>query len=134
MTRSNWELRLSPLADQDILDVLQFTNDRFGEQQADDYADLIGRALTTLEDDPLDLLSKPRDDVRAGLRCLHIGQRGRNARHLFVYRVHEDAKIVEVLRLLHDAMDLERHLPETQTLARPSRDRGQRPAWLQGRR
>jgi toxin ParE1/3/4 len=47
---------------------------------------------------------------QAELRTLHIGRRGRRARHLILFRVVPDGA-VEVLRFLHDAMDLPRYLP-----------------------
>ena len=44
---------------------------------------------------------------------LHVARRGRTGRHLVVYRTGTpavDPPIVEVLRLLHDSMDLSRHI------------------------
>ncbi len=43
---------------------------------------------------------------------LHVARRGRAGRHLVVYRIGgtEDPSIIEVIRLLHDSMDLSRHV------------------------
>ena len=40
-----------------------------------------------------------------------IRKPGQHARHVLIYRVTTDGTI-DIARLLHDAMDIERHLPE----------------------
>ena len=44
---------------------------------------------------------------------LHVARKGRKGRHFVVFRVARDPDhdVIEVLRLLHDSMDLQRHLP-----------------------
>jgi toxin ParE1/3/4 len=98
----------SPLAKRDIVEILTFTKRRWGTEQARIYGALIKEALVTVARDPT--LGKPRDDVRSGLLAFHIRQQGRDARHLLFYVVADDGT-VRVLRLLHDAMDFERHFP-----------------------
>jgi len=88
----------SPPAKRDIVDVLRFTKQRWG----------ITEALIAVANDPK--LGKPREDIRAGILAHHIAQRGRPARHILIYRV-DATGTVEVLRLLHDAMDFARHVP-----------------------
>lgn len=97
----------SPRAKRDIIEALAYTMERWGAEQARKYADLIEEALVVLANDPE--RGKPRDDVRAGIRAFHIAQRGRPARHIVFYRVR--ANNVEIVRLLHDAMDFAQHLP-----------------------
>jgi len=43
---------------------------------------------------------------------LHVARHGRRGRHFVVFRVgrESDHGVIEVLRLLHDSMDLQRHL------------------------
>jgi len=41
---------------------------------------------------------------------LHVAPQGRKGRHLMVFRTHEQGGVIEVLRILHDSMDLARHL------------------------
>jgi toxin ParE1/3/4 len=53
--------------------------------------------------------NRARDEIRRGIRTFHIARRGHPARHLFVYRVAPDGSI-QVIRLLHDAMELSRAL------------------------
>jgi toxin ParE1/3/4 len=43
------------------------------------------------------------------VRTYHLAKPGRPARHLIVYRIGPD-RDVQVIRVLHDAMDLERAL------------------------
>jgi toxin ParE1/3/4 len=98
----------SPRAKRDIVEVLEHTKGRWGVDQAREYAELIHDALVAIASDPQ--CGKARDDIRPGVRALHIGQRGRPARHILFYRTNATGT-VEVVRLLHDAMDFMRHLP-----------------------
>lgn len=97
----------SAKAKSDIVEVLRFTKRRWGESQARDYAALIREALTSIATDPL--RGKARDEVLLGLRALAIRQPGRPARPILFYRVSGSGS-VEVIRLLHDAMDFTQHL------------------------
>jgi toxin ParE1/3/4 len=45
-------------------------------------------------------------------RLLHISQHGRPARHFILYIVNRTEDRIDVLRVLHDAMDIPRHWPE----------------------
>jgi toxin ParE1/3/4 len=53
------------------------------------------------------LNSKTRENIAPGLRSLHVGGRGR---HVLFFRP-ADENIIVVLRILHDAMDVARHIP-----------------------
>jgi toxin ParE1/3/4 len=52
-----------------------------------------------------------RDEIGAGIRTLHVARQGRKGRHFVAFSVTE-GHIINVLRLLHDSMDLAKHLPE----------------------
>ncbi len=54
--------------------------------------------------------SRAREEIHPEVRTLHIARRGRKARHLILYRV--TTNTIDVGRLLHDSMELRRHLPE----------------------
>ncbi len=84
-TRS-WTVRLTAAAEADFEDILRWTVGRFGEAQARIYAETLSAALNDL---------------------------GRKGSHFVMFRVGRapDREVIEVLRLLHDAMDLQRHLP-----------------------
>ena len=67
-------------------------------------------ALTSLHEGPILPDSKARDEIQPGLRSLHVARRGRRGRHFVLYRS-DEIGTVDVLRILHDTMDLARHLP-----------------------
>ncbi len=79
-------------------------------RQADIYEGQLLSGLLALQDGPDLRGSVARDEVRSGLRTYHIARLGNPARHLICYRA-VDGQIIEVLRILHDAMDLPRHMP-----------------------
>lgn len=111
MTPTPWKIRLSEAAENDWRRVLAETLRLFGQKQALTYRELLVDALKSLENGPDNRLSRQRDDIRIGFRLLHIARRGRPGRHFIVYRAEQDHTI-EIVRILHDAMDLPRHLPE----------------------
>ena len=41
---------------------------------------------------------------------LHVARHGRKGRHQLVFRVDETVCLIEILRVLHDSTDLQRHL------------------------
>lgn len=107
--RQVWTIRLSQQAEHDYIEILQWTVRSFGEGQAIAYAETIALAIDALEGGPEILGAKARDDIQPGIRTLHIGRQGRPGRHFVVFR--EAGSNIDVLRLLHDSMDLPRHLP-----------------------
>jgi len=50
-------------------------------------------------------------EISPGARILHIGRKGSRGRHLLLYR---DAGMNRIMigRVLHDAMDIMRHVPD----------------------
>lgn len=101
------EVVLTRQADADIDEVLARTLRTWGEAQYWAYFDLIREALLAIAEDPS--RGRPRLAVRPGVLGHHIKRPGHDARHIVFYVV--DADTVTVLRLLHDSMDFERHLP-----------------------
>ncbi|MGK9234647.1 type II toxin-antitoxin system RelE/ParE family toxin [Inquilinus limosus] len=101
---------MSIAANDDFTSILHWTIQAFGPKQASDYQLTIGQAIRALEGGPDLPDSKARDEVRAGVRILRVARRGRRGRHILVYRV-IDEDVIEVLRILHDSMDLARHVP-----------------------
>lgn len=84
------------------------------------YSTLIRQALLDIEADHERPGSKERPEIMAaGARTYHIslsrarmsGVRVKEARHFLLYRRRDDG-VIEVARVLHDARDLARHLPE----------------------
>ena len=90
----------------------------FGIAVAQGYKTLIFQALRDVASDPDRLGSRVRQELGEPLLTYHLRfSRGqvpyerqiRRPRHYFLYRIKDD--VVEILRLIHDAQDLERHLP-----------------------
>ena len=105
-----WQIRLGQQAERDFVDILRWTAKFFGEIQAQTYSATISLALQALTDGPEILGSKLRDDIEPGIRTLHVARLGRKGRHFVVFRVGV-AHTIDILRLLHDSMELSRHLP-----------------------
>jgi plasmid stabilization system protein ParE len=95
-----------PRANAQIIDVLEFTLEQFGEAKYLEYRELISLALTTLEATPT--AGKPRPEIHPDAWTYHIARPGRKARHLFLYRIRA---VAEIARFLYDAMDLPRQRP-----------------------
>jgi toxin ParE1/3/4 len=91
----------------DIADVLRYTKERWGKVKAVEYRELIRDALSAIAADPQ--CGKVRSDARPGLLSYHIKQPGKNARHVVFYRL-KAGDVVEIIRVLHDSMDFDRHL------------------------
>jgi toxin ParE1/3/4 len=101
-----WPVDLGELAEQDYDNILLWTAETFGARQAMAYGRLIEMAFGALMRDPLAPPSRSRnDDVGPGLRTLHLARPGR---HLLLYSIGDER--VRVLRILHDSMEISRHL------------------------
>ena len=94
---------------------MRWTKDQFGEAQARGYAQTLSAALEALADGgPTTIGAKARNEIAKGLFTLHVARQSRKGRHILLFRVgQEDARreAIEILRVLHDAMELPRHLP-----------------------
>ena len=106
-----WQVRLAGQAEQDLLDITLWTAENFGPRQAGPYAETIALAIEALHDGPEILGAKVRDEIGIGMLTLHVARQGRKGRHFVAFSVSE-GHIINVLRLLHDSMDLAKHLPE----------------------
>jgi toxin ParE1/3/4 len=114
-TRRRWAVRLASAAEADFAQIVRWTAGQFGTRQAQTYARTLSLAIEALSaEGPEALGALGRDDILAGLRSLHVARNGRKGRHLVVFRVQVagGTPVIEVLRVLHDAMDLPRHLSD----------------------
>jgi toxin ParE1/3/4 len=110
--------RLSEAAETDIIDILVWSETQFGEAARRRYQWLIVTGLMDIATDPARPGSIARPELGDGVRSWHLRNsrdRARGAegvmqrpRHFVIYR-DIDARIV-IGRILHDAMELERHL------------------------
>lgn len=107
-----WTVHLSDAARKDFDDIIDWTIEHFGEQQALIYAEVLAATLEEL-DAGLQLAGvKARADLGRGIHTLHVARHGRKSRHFVILRgADHHNQVIEVARLLHDAMDLPRHLP-----------------------
>ena len=110
MVEPRWRVRLGAAAELDFANILKWTSENFGARQSRVYRDTLVQALTALADGPDVAGSKPRGDILPGLRTLHVARHGRRGRHFLMYRA-ASKRTVEVVRILHDGMDLQRHIP-----------------------
>ena len=113
-----WSVRLTAAAEADFQNIIDWTLDQFGDKQARVYENTLTAALDALTDGPTTVGVKERPEIAKGLFTLHIARGDRRGRHFVLFRVAEKGRgrTIEVLRLLHDAMDLDRHIPDTHEL------------------
>lgn len=110
--------RLSDAAQGDVLDILAWTHEQFGETARLRYESLIVAALRDVASQPDRLGSLARPELGAGVRTWHLRLSRdhvkpgvgvvRRPRHFLVYR--SAPALVVVGRMLHDAMELAQHL------------------------
>lgn len=94
------KVRLRARARRDLREILDHSVVQHGEEVADAYLRDIDAALTRLSTYPE--LGTPRADLGPDLRSLPVRE------HRIFYIVYPDR--VSVLRVLHKAMDVQRHL------------------------
>ena len=105
-----WTVRLVAVSERDYLEVIQRSAQDFGPLQAEVYAQTLALALDALrENGPLTIGVKPREEIGAGIFTLHAARFKRKASHFLVFRILE-IRTIEVLRILHERMDLARHI------------------------
>ena len=114
-SRRRWRVRLTAAGEADIRDIVRWTANRFGATQARAYADTLSRAIRALAEGPAVLGAGRREDIAKDVMAVHVARRGRRGRHVVLYRVGAPEKppVIDVLRVLHDTMDLPRHVGET---------------------
>jgi len=110
MKGAGWDVVLAVEAEADFFGILRWTRKKFGERQTQTYRVTLREAITALHAGPDIIGVKQRDELGSGIRILHVARNGRKGRHFIVFRM-GGGKVIEVLRLLYDGMDLEKHLP-----------------------
>jgi len=95
---------LTRAAKADLKDIGRYTQNKWGRVQRDNYLAMLDGCFQDLANEPL----KGRDcsDIRDGYRKYSAG------RHvIFYHQILTDT--IEIVRILHDRMDVERHLPDS---------------------
>lgn len=110
MAERKWRVRLGAAAEVDFANILKWTTETFGARQSRVYRDTLVQAIGALAEGPHVAGSRARDEIMAGLRTLHVARRGRRGSHFLMYRAAPNS-FIEIVRILHDGMDLRRHVP-----------------------
>jgi toxin ParE1/3/4 len=113
-------LRLSLHAEEDIVSILAWSFDKFGGAACRRYEALFVEAFDSLCKNPEKFGSIARPEFGDSVRTYHLRFSRDEARteegivhkprHLLAYRLRGEQEL-EVVRILHDSMELERHLP-----------------------
>jgi toxin ParE1/3/4 len=112
---------ISPAAEQDIESILAWTHRQFGLQGRLRYEALLVRAILDVTESPDRPGSQARPEIATAARTYHLchsrdrvddaAGRVRRPRHFLLYRTRDDGR-VEIGHVIHERMDLARHLPE----------------------
>ena len=94
--------RLTQAAKQDLRSIGRYTQATWGREQRNRYLTKLDNCFHRLAKEPQ--RGRACDDVRVGYRKYLIG------RHLIFYR--EVNEGIEIIRVLHDRMDVEAHLDD----------------------
>lgn len=105
-----WRLRITQQADRDMVAILRWTAAHFSPQQADVYAETLTLSMNALLQGPGVPGARIRNDIQPGLFSLHVARQGRRGRHFIMFRPDHTCHCIDVLRVLHDSMDLRRHV------------------------
>jgi len=110
MAGRRWRVRLGAAAELDFANIVKWTAENFGARQSRIYRDTLVHAIRELGDGPDVAGSKARDEILPALRTLRVARRGRHGSHFLMYRA-APQRTIEVIRILHDRMDLQRQAP-----------------------
>lgn len=111
------QLRVAARAENDIDALLRDSEFRFGAAIAQRYRRLLDEALAVIRTDPERAGVQAHVGLRPGLRLYHlrrarlrlpVAERIARPRHILVFRAGDG--VVNLIRVLHDAMDMPRHL------------------------
>jgi toxin ParE1/3/4 len=92
---------LSPAARADLEQIWDCTRERWDDDQAEEYVREIQHAIERVVDNPT--IGRACDELRPGYRKHAVGS------HTLYYRIVSGAAI-NVVRILHQRMDVDRHL------------------------
>lgn len=104
-----WRVVVTRPARADLRSITAETIAQFGPAQARRYRAIIEAALGDLKEGPENPLVRRRENLPSGVFLMPIRRRGVAARHLLICQA-GDGRQINVLRVLHDAMDLPNHL------------------------
>lgn len=91
--------RLSPLAEDDLFNIISTTIESWGNEQAKKYAQTLESALSKLAQYPN--FGRERNEIYSGARSFPV------EKHIVFYQTSENG--IDVARILHQRMDLSKH-------------------------
>jgi toxin ParE1/3/4 len=94
--------KLSRQASRDLEEIWMYTVETWSEEQADRYYNLLLDEIEYLAKHPQ--AGKDQGHIREGYL------RSRMKSHYIFYRINSDEKLVEIIRILHQRMDVENRL------------------------
>ena len=94
------DFQLTPEADADIKDIINYTMDNWGKTQANKYVDGLEKLAGDLAENPT--LGGKRDNLIEGLLSFPY------ISHVIDYTAHENG--IVIIRVLHQSMDAQQHL------------------------
>ena len=106
--RGKRNISLAAAAQTDLDNIAAWTTENFGPSQAENYVEAILDTIDELTVSESPTRSLARDEIAKGLRTLHMRKRGRRGRQFLLYS--ETADEVRIQRVLHDSMELSRHI------------------------
>lgn len=95
-----FSLELSPKAQQDFVDILRYTGERWGNLQLLAYRHKLDAALQAIRFNPH--IGHRRDDLPADYLAFPVGA------HVIVFRI--EIRRIGVVRILHERMAIGRHV------------------------
>ena len=112
--KAAWRARLTAVSEQDYQEIIKRSAQDFGTIQAEVYAETLAMAIDALrERGPETIGVKEREEIGPGVFTLHAARHKRKASHFLVFRIQE-IQTIEILRILHERMDIARHISHGQ--------------------
>ena len=112
---------LAPAAEEDIAAILGWSAETFGDAASRRYAALIVQAIMDLAKQPTRAGVHERPEISVRLCSYHLAhsrvrirtveERVASPRHFVMFRIRGDGGL-EIVRILHDSMDLARYVPK----------------------
>lgn len=96
------DYKISVKAFEDIESIWLYTFENWSIEQADRYLNLIFDEIEYLAENPTS--GKDYSHIRKSYRCARVKS------HLIFYRINNDEDTLEVIRILHERMDIENRL------------------------
>lgn len=115
-------VRLTREAERDLAEIARYTVETFGPDQAMRYAALIECALAALAENPRRPASRARDELRSGVRSMHLARaavRRHAASHILYYHLAaglDGGQDIVILRVLHERMEPLKRLVDANSL------------------